>query len=136
MPNEEIEEIFLESDYEKRFYGWKKRLSAESWEIILLPGKDTASGMDENELGKFGLRTHPNFLWERIKHLGYSNGTGDGEFTLLYMFLGTDNNLKQTVYKKDDVFYSVYPSGMGRWHALKNISNKLIRLSIECQKNE
>jgi hypothetical protein len=136
LSQEEIEEsvrALLKDGYERRPYGWKKLQSAESWEIILLPGKDTASGLDEKELGKFGLRDHSNRVWEKVKHLGYLDGTGDGEITLLYIFLDAGNKVKQTTYKKDDLFYSVYPSGIGRWHALKNISNELIRLQIKCQ---
>ncbi|WP_455278674.1 hypothetical protein [[Eubacterium] cellulosolvens] len=133
MSLEEIEELLSKDGYERRPYGWKKLLSAESWEIILLPGKDTASGMDEKELGKFGLRDHSYCEWERVKHLGYVDGAGDGEITLLYIFLDATNKVNQTTYKKDDLFYSVYPSDIGRWHALKNISNQSIRLLIECQ---
>lgn len=136
MSHEETEEILSKEGYDRRPYGWKKLLSEESWEIVIFPGKDTASGMDEKELGKFGLRNHLNLVWERVKHLGYLNGTGNGELTLLYLFLGIDNKVKQTIYKKDDVFYSVYLSCIGRWHALKNISNEPIKLLIECQKNE
>ena len=133
MSYEKTVELLSKEDYKRRPYGWKKLLSAESWEIILLPGKDTASGMDEKELGKFGLREHSNLAWEKVKHLGYLDGTGDGETTLLYIFLDADNEVKQINYKKDDLFYSVYPSRIGRLHALKNISNKSIRLLINCQ---
>lgn len=135
MSRGETEEMLSKEGYEGRPYGWKKLLSEESWEIILLPGKDTASGMDEKILGKFRLRDHPNLVWEKVNHLGYFDGTGDGEFTLLYMFLYTDNKVIQNNYKKDDMFYSVYPSGIGRFHTLKNISNETIKLLIHCKIN-
>jgi len=101
------------------------------------PGKDTSIGARAEELDGYGLRGHPGILFEHVEHLGYFGSEQNDEYTLLYRFRAkTVDEIIEQRFKRDSKFYSVQTdeAKTGYWHLLKNISNRVILLKIDKEK--
>ncbi len=115
--------------YEKTSFGWRKKLSDKTKMIVIESDKHTGLGVDSKDLNELGLRGHPSTKWERITHLGYL-GDEDHDYSLLYKYLDSSQQLQEKSYKIGDVFYSVSDND-GYWHLLINGSKKPVKLLIE-----
>ncbi len=125
------EQLFKEG-YEKRPYGFRKKVGEKRQYLVIEPEKHTGLGADPKTLNRLGLRGHPGTDWEHVTHLGYVDG-GDNsqEFSLLYIFM-KDKRLCVRAYREDDMFCSVSDNGSeGYWHLLLNKSDRPIKLFIE-----
>jgi len=115
--------------WEERPFG---RRTADGY-LQIYPGMNTSIGADPKQLDDFGLRPHPNQIWEHVEHLGYPDGEQDGGYSLVYKSRTKYGDIVQEQYfAKGARFYSVQTDslGTGFWHMLENVSDRTIVLRI------
>ena len=127
---QQLKQQLIEDGFEKRPYGWRKKLSDKSQYIIIERDMHTGIGADLSQINEFGLRGNPGAAWERVTHLGYATEDGDLGFSLTYRFLDPYNRLHERTYSKGSQFYSKIGK-TGFWHLLVNNSDEPIKLFIE-----
>jgi hypothetical protein len=121
---------FAQMEWEKQPYGRR----TDDGFLQIDPFVDTSKGLKPEELGPFGLRGHPNQIWEHVEHLGYLENPQDDKFSLLYRFRPKrlDSEIRVQYFARGARFYSVQMDAeqTGYWHVLRNDSDRTIVLKI------
>jgi len=137
---EELERQFIaegcEKGYEETPYGWIGKITPTRQLIILNPKADTGMGAYPTYLG---LRSHPGVHKEFVTHLGYVDGNGEKDLSLVHIFSVERLSLVKvpnspivfSEHKKGDSFISRHFTGTGYWHSFFNKSDRPIKLRIE-----
>lgn len=94
--------------------------------LQLYPGRNTSMGADPSSLDEFGLRGHPNQVWEHVEHLGFLLGPLDAnDYSLIYRSRAKyGKTTQEQCFAPGAKFYSVQMdfARSGFWHILENTS--------------
>ncbi len=125
---------FLLPQFEERPYGSRMKLDESRTLVVIAPHANTAAGIPNEKL-RNGLRSHENEGAERIRIIGFADGTGEpslkDQAKIIYRFEDHDGQIKEKNYNINEAFLSVrYDGAEGFWHVIENSSDRPILLMV------